>query len=155
MIDIRQATASDLPQLADLWREFMDYHAERDPFFTPAPDGREQWLDFVGGKLSDDSWQVVVAEEAGRLVGYCSVSILEHPPIIVDRRYAFVQDLIVTERHRRQGIGTRLFEFARDWAHAQGVARVELNVSVVNEAARGFWRGLGFAVEVERMALNP
>ena len=65
---------------------------------------------------------------------------------------AELDSLAVSQRFRRQRIGTRLVEAALDWAKAAGASRTELNVYEFNEPARAFWASFGFETLWRRLA---
>ncbi len=52
--------------------------------------------------------------------------------------------LAVRPSHRRQGIGTRLLEWLLDSARTAGLASIHLELRSANDAARRFYRALGF-----------
>lgn len=53
--------------------------------------------------------------------------------------------LAVRPAHRRRGVGRGLLEWLLESARTAGVASVHLELRAGNEAARGFYRALGFA----------
>jgi RimJ/RimL family protein N-acetyltransferase len=88
-------------------------------------------------------WQGLYASvaEEGRWIG------AEAP---VDDRGAEL-GMGIVDGHRGQGIGTLMMEAAADWAAANGVERLHLDVFPHNEAAIGLYEKLGF-VEIARHA---
>ena len=54
------------------------------------------------------------------------------------------------EDHQRQGIATKLIEFAEDWAKEQDVKRLELTVITENEPAIALFEKTGFEKEGTR-----
>jgi len=57
---------------------------------------------------------------------------------------ALIEELVVDEHARRQGLGRALIQAALDWAEAQGCSEVEVSTEQDNSAARAFYRRLGF-----------
>lgn len=55
-----------------------------------------------------------------------------------------IQMLAVLPEVRRQGVATRLMEYAADQARAKGLRRLVLDVFVENEGARRFYESVGF-----------
>jgi RimJ/RimL family protein N-acetyltransferase len=86
---------------------------------------------------------VLVAEDAGHIVGRLSLSRDPHPA----SRHVADLGLMVAESHRRRGVGTALLEEAVAWARATRVAKLELHVFPWNEPALRLYESFGFVQE--------
>jgi ribosomal protein S18 acetylase RimI-like enzyme len=148
---VRRAEADDLPALARLWLEFMDYHAALDAHFERSPGAADRWSEYVAGKLSDPDYAVLIAQVEELPVGYVIAAIREYPPISTVQRFGFVQDLAVTGASRRQGVGRALYDAAEQWILGRGVRQIELKVDVRNGVSRRFWFASGFAPHAETL----
>lgn len=73
---------------------------------------------------SDDS-AVLVAREGDEVVGICTVY-LDIDSVRFGRR-AWVEDLMVDPDRRSHGIGKRLLDAAKTWAHDRGATHLELD----------------------------
>jgi len=149
-IAVRRARADDVEAVVRLWREMWDFHTPLDSRFeaTPAADGvMARWIEDA---LEAERSAVFVAEdESGGPLGYCHVMILENPPVVPWQFYGYVSEIAV--RARRAGVGGKLLETAHAWFRERGVPYVEVNVSVRNPVARGFWRKHGYGEFLERL----
>ena len=74
---------------------------------------------------SADSSRVLVADEAGEIVGLCTVY-LDLESVRFGPR-AWVEDLAVHPERRSLGIGKRLLDAAKDWARERGATHLELD----------------------------
>jgi len=148
-ITIRRANSEDLPAIVQLWKEMADFHADLDRYFALAPSAEENIASFLQQRMSDDSSEIWVAEQQGRVIGYSLAVIAERPLVFLERRCGKIFDLAVTSDYRRRGVGRALVEHAREWFHSQGVDSIELNVATSNDVGRAFWRSLGFAPTLE------
>jgi len=148
-MEIRTVSGADMPDLSDLWKEFMDFHADRNPFYRRATDGHEVFMKWLRKESDQDDFLVLVAEEQGHLIGYCIALVKENPPVFELRRYGFVQDMAVTAEWRRRGVARALFEAACEWFLDQGVGHIQLNVAASNATSQGYWRKMGFGPHVE------
>jgi len=141
---IRSATLQDIPEIVRLWEELMDFHHERDPFFTRARNGADLFRRFVEQNVENDAACVLVAVVEGAIVGYCQGMLDHHPPALADPDYGQILDFVVTASHRHTGIGSRMFEALRRWFQREGIRRIEVRHSTFNDLAAGFWPKMGF-----------
>jgi len=97
---------------------------------------------------------VFVAEADGQMIGAVHLVIRETPdiPILVPRRYAMIDNLIVRQAFRRSGVGKALMEQAQRWARQKGAQQIELNVWEFNESAIAFYKTLGYKTSSSKMS---
>lgn len=153
-MQIRESQPDDVGSLVELWIELMDFHRDRDPFFTRSADAHDRFGEFVKTKMDSSEAVVLVAEQDGSLIGFSMAMVRDYPPVFETVRHAFIQDVIVTERARRQGVGKRLYEATLAWIRLQGVSRVELEVATTNPVSKAFWYEMGFRDSIKRLALD-
>jgi GNAT superfamily N-acetyltransferase len=127
-----------------LWREYMDFHRERDPHFTMTGDGHRRFGRFVSRHMTARNSRVMVAEQDGKIVAYCMAVLTKYPPVFKRRDCGAVFDLAVTRRCRRTGIGEKLYRAVEEWFARRGVHRIEVRVAITNETSTSFWRKMGF-----------
>jgi len=154
MTVISQANESHVPQIVELWKELMDFHAERDPQFAPAEDGAVHFEKYLRDLLAKAEWRVFVALDGERVVGYLMAQVAKRPPVIKHRDFGFISDLAVAASHRRRAIGQKLLRAAIAWFSERGLRRVEAHVAARNEVARGFWAAQGFEDCLHTMRLR-
>lgn len=147
---VREAAPSDIPQILEVWHEFMLFHADVNPTFTPAQDGRENFAKHAETQIDSDSSLLLVAESDGVIVGYCLAGMAERPPVLVDRGYGMIDDLAVVGEWRRKGIGEVLLRAAEAWFRERGIRRVELQVVTANDVASRFWAKMGYKPYMEK-----
>ena len=104
--------------------------------------------------IDSDDAAVLLAEEAGRLVGLCT-AYLELNSVRFGQR-CWVEDLAVDPGYRSQGIGGRLLDEAADWASRRGATHLELDTAEARIDARRFyerrrpaWRSVSYAFLLE------
>jgi GNAT superfamily N-acetyltransferase len=148
---IRKALSSDVPGLVHLWTELMDHHADVANRFVRTPDATDRWAEYITPRLEDRDTKVLVAEEDGVLVGYLVALIAEYPPIVEVRQFGFIQEILVTESHRRRGIAHELFTEAEQWLMSRGLPHVELRIDSDNTISRRFWEQEGFGPHTENL----
>jgi GNAT superfamily N-acetyltransferase len=139
-LTIRKGTQTDLPQVYDLIKELALY--ERAPQeVTNTLSDMEQ--DGFGEK---PIFGFFVAEEGGRIVGlalyYTAYSTWKG-------RMVYLEDLIVTESHRRSGIGRQLFGAVAQEAHKTKARRMSWQVLEWNEPAISFYQKINASLDAE------
>ena len=101
--------------------------------------------------LEEPRARVLVAENGAGIAGVVSFWIkpdLAHGDTVVE-----VPMLVITEDHRRAGVGKLLMEEVRNVASDNGASQIELVATRANVAAREFYRSLGF-VEADVVSLE-
>jgi ribosomal protein S18 acetylase RimI-like enzyme len=98
------------------------------------------------GLIADEHVGLWVAETGEKLVGFIHAIVKDSPviPILVPRRYAIVDNLVVKSEFHNHGIGRILMDRVQEWAIANGATSIELNVYEFNEAAISFYERLGY-----------
>jgi GNAT superfamily N-acetyltransferase len=143
-IKYREATKQDIPKIIELWKEFMDFHKSRDPFFSRSKEGPENFGKFILENLCKEDAVVYVAEANGDVVAHILATIQNYPPVFDIRQYGLVNDLAVASAYRRSGIGKHLFNMVRDWFIKKGVKRIEIEAALTNETSTSFWSKMDF-----------
>jgi GNAT superfamily N-acetyltransferase len=151
---IRVATRRDVPAIVALWKELMDFHRERDPFFTRSRNGSEIFARFVEENVRNDAACVLVAVVDGRVVGYCQGMLDRHPPALAMSDFGQILDFGVTAEYRRAGIGARMFQQLCEWFRREGIRRIEVRHSTYNEIGASFWPKMGFKPYLQTLFLE-
>lgn len=153
---IRRATRDDIVALCQLVAEGDSYHADALPSIFARVIDATWRAPFLRDRITDDESAVFVADAGGKLAG-AVIAILRRVspevPVLVQRRYAWVDTLVVKQAYRRRGLGRALMEHVHRWAVERGVNEVELNVWEFNEAAISLYTQLGYATASRRMRL--
>lgn len=152
---IRAARLKDYEALLSLMNQGDALHRGHHPdLFREPPDGIARPLAYISGLLEDPNSRLLVAEQDGGLVGALVAQIREAPPhpILAPRRYAVVDNVIVEQHHRGQGIGWALMHAAEEWAKSKDAQSIELNVYLFNEPAICLYESLGYTAISQRMS---
>lgn len=152
-IEIRPATAADFQHLLEIdhngkseyvWQ--MDRMIEESQItirFREIRLPRTIKIDYPFSKdMMLERWKggaaVLAATLAGIVVGYIAVD--EHGV----HRTAWVRDLAIAERHRRQGIASALILATQDWAAKRGLRRMVIEMHSKNDPAIRLALKLGY-----------
>jgi len=136
-LTIRSAQRSDLDDLVSLLQAL--FAIEED--FTPDPDRQRQGLKcFLDGCGKHRC--ILVAESEGRVIAMATIQIListaEGGPV------GLVEDVVVREDYRGQGIGRRLMTALTTWATERGLMRLQLLADRTNFSALDFYNKQGW-----------
>ena len=153
-IIVRKATRQDIPAIVRLGEELLDFHKDRDPFFTRAANSRDVFAKFVEANICSEAACVYVAVVNGKIVGYCQGMLEKHPPVLVETDYGHILDMMVTANFRRTGAGEKMVSALRDWFLLKGVHRIEVRRLISNEIASRFWAKMGFEPYLETLFLT-
>jgi ribosomal protein S18 acetylase RimI-like enzyme len=137
---IRDAVPDDLADISALWKEFMDFHKNLDPYFSRKESGHIQWASFMEKNMADDQWKITAAEDNFEIVGFCTAAIIKNPPVLELPEFGYIQDMAVKESARGKGIGKLLLTEVENWFASKQIKRIELNVLITNQSAQNFWR---------------
>lgn len=143
-MEIRKIEPSDTKQFVDFYNKLAE---ETDYLMFTADevsDKADQEEKFI--KKYNDYKQVFIAVDGDEIVGYLGIK-RSHLEKLMHRAKFTVG---VLEDHQRQGIATKLIEFAEDWAKEQDVKRLELTVITENEPAIALFEKTGFEKEGTR-----
>jgi GNAT superfamily N-acetyltransferase len=128
LLKVRRATVADEFALFALVSRFP----------TPTPPNRETFAEALRKKLRDSDGFIAVAEIGGQLVGYVAGD--AHETFYAGGKVAWVDEILVAEDARRQGIGRALMAEFDSWAE-NGRCRL---IGLATRGAASFYEELGF-----------
>lgn len=150
---IRRATLLDHPQLRELLSELDRLHREAAPWLFQEPETDPRPRSWLQGNLEDPAVAVFVAELDGACIGVTVVRLRHMPdfPVFRPLSYAVIDELMVAQAARRQGIARSLYQACERWAQAQQAAWLEVNVYDFNQEALAFYAALGLAPKTRKL----
>jgi len=153
-VHIRRAVAQDYQVYCDLYFEINELHRLALPDIFQQPPGNIIEQEYFLSLLEDGHVAIFVAEIQDQVAGFIYALIREAPayPLLVPRRYAVVDTLVVRPAFQRMGAGRELMNRAEEWATSQGVGEVELNVYEFNQGAQALYNHLGYITYSRKMS---
>jgi predicted N-acetyltransferase YhbS len=140
---IRLAEEKDVPRIVELYRELTITDSEVEHSQNPSLDDYRRVFAEI---RSDPRQELLVAEQKGEVVG--TIILLVVPNLSHNGTpWAFLENLIVTERHRGRGLGRMLLEHAVGLARKSGCHMVELCSDVRRKEAHGLYGSMGFEAQ--------
>jgi ribosomal protein S18 acetylase RimI-like enzyme len=142
-MQIRTAGITDIDRIRKLLDEQNAFHATIHPGFFQLSATKEAGICDV--LVSTDA-DYLVADEEGEIVGLVEIRVVQTKrlPILVQKTYAHIQEMIVSESRRGRGIGSELMACARGWACERGAQCLRTSVVPTNDRARAFYAKHGF-----------
>jgi GNAT superfamily N-acetyltransferase len=153
-VTIREAIQHDYDAVNSLIKETQEEHAAALP-------GIFAHVDHVVAmgwyrSFSDHNHKTVLIAEWDHIpVGVAMLELKKSPAYaaLVPRSYVQLNEIAVTAKHRRKGIGRKLVESAVQWAKDRNALSLELNVWEFNQAAIGFYQSMGLVTLNRTMQL--
>jgi len=139
---IRPAASTDLEQIKQLFQELDACSIQQQPEHFQKGERSDAYLnDLIENDNSD--FLVCVAEDT--VIGFSLLFLKETKSIslLIPCTFAYIQDFVIAENHRRQGYGTHLIEASRQWAKERGAQYLRLSVIPNNEAGIRFYQKNG------------
>ena len=139
---IRRAREDDIPALVQLLVALFTQEAD----FTPAPEKHERALKL----LFKEPYSVIfVAEDEGKVIGM--ISCFTFVSSAMGEKATLVEDFVVAESHRGQGIGKALMDAVKAYLKETGQHRITLMTDALNTRGHKFYEAEGFS----RSAMIP
>lgn len=134
-IHIRPAGLADAPAVVGLVQEL----AQNGGWQSPLDE------DYARDYLSSQGSQILLAEGEGQVLGLLSYS--ERPNLLHAGNTALIEELVVAEDGRGQGVGGALLEHLLRLLEAQGFAEVSVTTMPDNAGAIRFYQAHGLTDE--------
>ena len=153
-VKVRKATRDDYTSVCELFYEIDTLHRDNLPhvFQKPGDAAREQ--DYYLNLVADENVGFFVANIDEKLVGFVHALVRDTPaiPVLVPKRHANVDFIVVKAGFQDQGIGSRLMDRVQEWAITKGAVSIELNVYEFNRNAISFYGKLGYRTLSRKMS---
>jgi len=129
---LRPYHPDDLPALAQLYRDTIHAVARKDYTQVQVDAWAPEQIDLGRWREKLSNEEVLVAEEAGSIVGFCSWD-----------QTGYLDFLYLHRGHQRQGVATALYTAAEQALRAKGLTRLHTQASVT---AQPFFVRQGYRV---------
>src|SRR5215510_2650168 len=116
-INIRKATAIDLPTLLEFEQNLIQ--AER-PFDPTLKDGHINYYN-LAEMIEVNDVEVAVVELDNKIIGSGYARIRVSQPYIKNEKHAYLGFMYVVPEHRGKGINQRMVEFLKGWVASQNI----------------------------------
>ncbi len=145
-VTIRPASPADAGAIGRLGALLVQTHHDFDPlrFIPVMPQTPQRYGAFLGSQMDKPSVVVLVAEEAGQLVGYTYAGVEDYDYMSLRGPAGVLYDIVVDPAHRQRGVGRSLLDATLRVLKEKGAPRVVLSTAERNDAAQRLFERAGF-----------
>lgn len=94
--------------------------------------------------IQSENQKLIVGTIKGQIVGFCSLTIKNN--LWLAGKLGHVDEIVVDESFRGQGIGKKLMERITEIAKENSCKRIELDSAFHRKNAHGFYKSIGYEV---------
>jgi ribosomal protein S18 acetylase RimI-like enzyme len=154
-MEIRPATAEDVPRVVPMVRKIAAMHQELDPAkYTFRSDPGEMYRDWLADRSDDDRSVFLVADAGERLAGFLIATVVDEIPIYHVEEVGFIHDVWVEDDYRHEGIARQLVTLCIERFRAIGVPQIRCDTAWANQAARELFTRCGFRPSTVEMLIE-
>jgi ribosomal protein S18 acetylase RimI-like enzyme len=154
-VHVRPVRPEDLERVSHLAEKLVHLHHafDRERFFVPekVAEGYAWWF---AKELARDEVVLLVAEFAGRVVGYAYARLEERDWNMLLDAAGAIHDIWVEDEARGHGVARALMSAAIEALRAKGAPRVVLHAAAKNTGAQELFARLGFRRTMVEMTLE-
>lgn len=139
---IRKATVEDIDAINKLFFELDTDAINMQPEHFQRG---SRTFDYLSGLINEEKSDFLLAVIDEEIIGFSLLFEKETPNInlLVPCKYAYIQDFVVAEKHRNNGVGAELMEKSKQWAKERGMDYLRLSVLPGNKDAQRFYNHHG------------
>ena len=147
MIAVRLATLDGAEVIERHTSSVQEMHNEAMPSIFKPPSADLFPPQKLSALIHDPNCVVAVAEMGGKIVGHIYGAVVNRVENEFNRgdSYLYICQIGVEDDARRQGPGTALTSFTRDWARALDMTALQVDHWAFNARARHFFEACGFS----------
>jgi ribosomal protein S18 acetylase RimI-like enzyme len=134
---VRQATASDLDALSELFDAYRVFYQQP----SDLPRARR----FIEERMQREESVILLAELESASAGF--TQLFPSFSSVATQRIWVLNDLFVARQARRRGVASALMAAAEDFARAQGGRRIILETTPENTSAQALYEARGWSLD--------
>jgi GNAT superfamily N-acetyltransferase len=146
---IRKASKKDIDEIVDMAYEFELYLIGLDDSLVQESPSKNIFKKFLIAGFDDPKHYFIVAEDAGRLVGFADL--WTYPEFLHGGISAYLHNLFVRESVRGTGIGKTMVDALVKEAGARGAVAIHVPVKAKNKKAIEFYKKCGINEQLAMM----
>ena len=150
---VRKAIPSDLEGVYAVFSLADKLHRQKHPEIFKKAATPAGIKDYLLASIRAEDAAVIVAKSRGEIIGSIIAWVRQTPenPVLVQHTFLSVENLVVVETFRQQGVGKALMEHIHLWSEELGIKQIQLTVWDFNESAQTFYKQFGYEMLHHRM----
>lgn len=154
-MEIRPATAKDVPRVVPMVRKIAGMHQQLDPAkYTFRSDPGEMYRNWLVSQAKNPRAVFLVADAGENLAGFLVATVVDEIPLYSVEEVGFIHDVWVEEDYRHEGIGRQLVTLCIERFREIGVAQVRCDTAWENPVSRELFTRCGFRPSVVEMLIE-
>jgi len=154
-MEVRKARASDVDKLAELGLKLVKSHYKFDrKMYEMKKKSKSLFLPYFKKHVRSNDSLFQVAEENGKIMGYCLCFVEQWPPIYKRSKNCRLQDIYVLPGHRKKGLAGNMIENAIAFAKKKKCDSIAVKVNEQNKTAIRRYKKSGFKPNTKDMLMK-
>lgn len=141
---IRKAKEQDLKAIQELNHELFLLEKRYDSLLSMNWSFEKVGENYFKTRISEQGGVCFVAEVNSKIVGYLAGGMIKPLSYRTIKYVSELENTLVKENFREQGIGEKLFKEFVKWSKSQGAERIKVLASFDNVRGVNFYRKVGF-----------
>ena len=146
---VKENEAEDIVKLAYEFEDYLD-ELESTPDSDKVP--RQRIKDVLFEGFSDPKHVILVVEDKDKIIGFSDFWV--YPEFIHGGQTAYLNNIYITEKHRRQGIGSKLLEETIKKAKEMKAVAMHISILPENIIAQNFYKKNEINWEIKMLELK-
>lgn len=141
----RKYSERDLDFISEKQNSLSRHHFQFDKeYYEPSNNSIEEFKNYIDKRITDEDFNIIVAESNGKIVGYVMGWIDVRPPIYKIRNVGYLSNIFVDDGERNSGIGKKLYIELEKWFREKDVDYIEIKSDARNNETINKFRNYGF-----------
>lgn len=143
-MEIRKLTESDYDQIAELYKELDDFHAQARPDYFVYRNKDEIYpRDAFIHNLTHPGCLELGVFDGEQIGGIANATLWEESGMIKGVKTVCLDNIYVLPAYRRRGIAAKIFAEVEGWAKDQGAVRLDVYTWDFNKGAIAMYQTMG------------
>lgn len=152
---LRKARISDVASLAELALKLLRHHYKFDKnMYEVKKNAKSLYLPYFKKHVRSKNSFFQVAEENGKIVGYCLCFADKWPPVYKRDKNCRLQDLFILPSYRKKSLAKKMIENAVIFAKKKKCDSIAVKVNEQNKAAIKLYKKSDFELNVKDMLMK-